>query len=313
MFNDNDNKKTIKIQEGNYKPVVVKAVKQGKKFCEVRALAKPTRQGVKRISKTEYIVLKTNEIKKFKSNTLKQNENLKKTFNKLRGLIRANFDETSKNQLFVTLTYAENMTDEKRLYTDFKDFMKRLKYAYKGYKFEYISVAEPQGRGAWHLHVMLKATNTNYLYIDNKDMARIWGHGMTKTEHLKSDDVGSYYVAYFTDILSESADPKSKKHIKGSRLALYPKGFNFYRCSRGIKKPTEVVTTIDEVKKEYGQPIYEKSYEIIQEIKDGEYEDEKVVNKIYKATFKKKCPQNAPKSPEMGLNARSDTKTHKKQ
>ena len=53
------------------------------------------------------------------------------------------------NELFVTLTYAKNMTDTKRLYTDMNKFIKRLKYKYKeSSDIDYLAVVEPQGRGA---------------------------------------------------------------------------------------------------------------------------------------------------------------------
>lgn len=279
-----NNKKQIEIQEGSYKPFAVKAVRQGKKFCEVVSVQKPVKQGVKKISKDHYVVLNTGEIKEYTHTDTKQRDSLKKTFNKLRGLIRTNFDEYSKNQLFITLTYAENMKDKVKLYTDFDKFYKRLKYAYKDYKFEYIAVAEPQGRGAWHLHVMLKAVNVDSLYIDNRDISKLWGHGMTDTERLKSDDVGSYYVAYFTDMLFVDEDnPNNKAYVKGTRLSFYPKGFNFYRCSRGIKRPVEEMVELEEIEKEYGKPVYEKSLVVVED--DGKME--RTINEIYRATFKK--------------------------
>lgn len=291
-MNDNniekDKKQRAKLElDSNFKFTGKEPLKvslQGDKFAEATFIARTPKPTVRRIDKDRYLVIKTGEIKEYSnSNIYKQNEALRRTFTRLMGLIRNNFTSESQNQLFITLTYEENMTDKVRLYNDFKIFMKTLRRKYKDHKLEYIAVAEPQGRGAWHFHVMLK-TDKPVLYIDNKEMERLWSHGMTDTERLKSDDVGTYYVAYFTDIIESDNKPikrneMSKKRQKGERLKYYPKGFNFYRASRGIKKPQEIEMTYDEVVKRYGKPKYLKAFNL----KEGE----KVINVIAKASFKK--------------------------
>ena len=79
-------------------------------------------------------------------------------------------------------------------------------------------------------------------------MARLYGHGFTKTKSLKGiDNPGLYLTAYLGDIeLTEAvqagikrgrleeepvAGGTSKAVIKGARLRLYPPGFNLYRTS----------------------------------------------------------------------------------
>jgi hypothetical protein len=287
MFNNNNSKRHTKVQEGIFVPVKVKAIYQGEKFCEVLGMERKVKQSIKRLNKEQYEVLSTGDIREYKKNPLKQKDSLVKTFNKLRGLIRCNFDEKSENQLFITLTYAENMQDEKKLYTDYEQFYKRLKRKHKECDFEYITVAEPQGRGAWHLHLMLKATNKEVLYIDNKELTELWRKGMTDVERLKSDDVGTYYVAYFTDVIGQ-APTDSKKSKKGSRLSYYPKDFKFYRCSRGIKRPVvEKDVRLDKIEDEYGEPKYSKSVDVVKIENNGIERKEKVINRLYKATFKK--------------------------
>lgn len=241
-------------------------------------VANKTTSHIKKMSATEYLIIGTGEVKTFEKKEGKQQENLKKTFKNLMSLINTNF-EGGENQLFVTLTYRENMQDSKRLMKDFETFFKRLGRAYKEYDLGYISVAEPQGRGAWHLHIMLKEMQGKKLYIDNKDMARIWGHGFTDTERLKGDNVGAYYVTYFTDILEgEGNDKKKKKH---ERLKLYPNGMRFYRASTNMKRPISEYMSIGEIVKEYGQPTYSKSYEVIGE--NGEK-----INDVTRLQFNKK-------------------------
>lgn len=284
----------------------VKVTQQGNNYAELLYMKNEPEQGVKKISKTQYQVLKTGEIKEYEQRDGKYEESLAKTFKRLRALIRTNFTSGGDNQLFITLTYGENMIDTKRLMTDFDSFKKRLKRAYKKHKFDYIAVVEPQDRGAWHMHVLLK-TDQPVLYIDNKELEKIWGHGWTEAVRLRSDDCGSYYVAYFTDVLADEEQPheederteesekreedkekkenKSKRRLKGERLKLYPKGFKFYRTSRGIKEPIIEKCTYQEALDKHGKPCYENTFEIVAEnTKTGA---SKVVNQIYKATFKK--------------------------
>jgi hypothetical protein len=91
-------------------------------------------------------------------------------------------------------------------------------------------------------------------FIPNADLRNIWGHGFVNVRALRGDvdDVGRYLTAYLTDIAIDSDDTsnpppssddaKNKKFVKGGRLALYPTGFRFFRCSKGVKRPTTTWT-----------------------------------------------------------------------
>jgi hypothetical protein len=152
------------------------------------------------------------------------------------------------------------MTDTERLYKDFRDFNKRLKYLLSkdGHSYEYIACVEPQGRGAWHMHlVMIFAGQAPF--VSNDVMFKVWGHGFTSTKKLDDvDNVGAYLTAYLGDmdldeyqllstqekndlkvygIKEVEIDGVSKSIIKGGRLHMYPPKFNLYRASRGVKKP----------------------------------------------------------------------------
>jgi hypothetical protein len=131
-------------------------------------------------------------------------------------------------------------------------------------KCEYIAAAEPQGRGAWHLHILYLFPR-KAPYIENSTLSMLWGHGFVSISSLKNiDNVGVYLSAYLSDmdvikalntvnfenknIKIITADGKSdnrrkKAIIKGARLRLYPTGFRIYRLSRGIKKPEAYETT----------------------------------------------------------------------
>lgn len=205
-----------------------------------------------KISSNEYLDKLTGEIKEYqKTDNRSQSRNeLRRTFKRLRDIVNCNVSDP-KNCRWVTLTYAENMTDSVKLYRDCEKLIKKLRYRYG--KFEYIQVAEPQGRGAWHIH-MVMIFDKKAPYIDNKDMASIWGHGFTKTQKMdNNDNLGAYLSAYLGDVELDSVkddvramsecvgleikEVDGKKYIKGGRLHMYPTGFNIYRCSRGIKRP----------------------------------------------------------------------------
>lgn len=190
----------------------------------------------RKIKGGKMVDLRTGEIIECKASDSREDNiiSLKKTISRLRDLINCNFFGAD-NELFITLTYRENMTDVKRLYKDFDRFYKKLKYRFKDIEFCYISVIEPQERGAWHVHLLLKALNKDVLFIDNDSVvSKLWGQGFTKTKRLKGvDNVGAYLSSYLTDVLNE----KGKK--KGARLYLYPAGVNIYRCSRNCKRPVE--------------------------------------------------------------------------
>ncbi|WP_426787209.1 rolling circle replication-associated protein [Staphylococcus capitis] len=189
-------------------------------------------------SDTEYITL-DGEIKEYKKSVNKSDNlgSVKKTMKRLRRLIANNF-EGGQNQLWLTLTYKINMRDVARLSSDLRQFLKKLRRKYGA--LEYIAVMEPQKRGAWHYHILLKTDDGRPLYIHNDVIYKLWKHGFTKTKRLsESDNVAAYVMAYLTDMdVNEDDDTKkSKKIIKGMRLNFYPSNMQIYRCSRGIKAP----------------------------------------------------------------------------
>lgn len=267
-------------------------VTQMNHIIEVQHMEKMNRKNnIKKLDKDRYVEISTGEIKEFEhSVTRKDNENsLRQTFKKLRYLINNNFTGTS-NELHITLTYKENMTDTKRLYKDFQNFIDRLRYAYKkDTTIDYLTVVEPQGRGAWHCHVLMRFNDLDKVYIKNKDLRAMWGQGWVTIKSLKDvDNIGAYLSAYLTDIefdiekfqsgeydwrtavgegrevATKVVDGKEKKFIKGGRLHMYPPGMNLYRNSKGIVPPDREEMRFGDIKKIVGAatPHYSKSYHI---------------------------------------------------
>lgn len=204
---------------------------------------------------------------------------------RLRDYINTNVVDVSKCK-WITLTYKDNMTDTKKLKIDFNNFFKRFKYRYKEYNIEYIVAAEPQGRGAWHLHCIFIFDKKAPFIDNNSVLEKMWPYGFTSTMNLKSiDNVGAYLTAYLGDMelteenvlllkengvniskinLKDVYEIEGKKlktpksFIKGGRLYMYPPKFNLYRISKGIKKPIKEVMTYKKAQEKIGDlsPTY---------------------------------------------------------
>lgn len=240
---------------------------------------------IQRLDKERYLNHETGEIRLYRQseNRGQSLESIRRTFKAIRHIINNNFVGGS-NELFNTLTYAENMTDTKRLYNDFEVYIKKIRRKYGD--LDYMSIVEPQGRGAWHCHVLLRFNDHEKIFIKNEILADMWGHGFTKTSSLSGvDNIGAYLTAYLSDvdITGKSADEVigimdsalgetkvvekevgkvKKKFIKGGRLHMYPSGMNLYRCSRGIIKPETVKQKYSEVKEKVGsaEPNFSKTF-----------------------------------------------------
>ena len=151
----------------------VVAYRYGTNLETVTATGNP--MPVKKLNADEYMDSNGN-IKKFKKSETRADglDSVGKTLKRLRRLISSNF-KGGASELWVTLTYAENVTDTSVVYKDFKNFMKKLRRKYaKTRSLEYINVLEPQRRGAWHMHLLIKTDNGSYLRVENDDMRRLW-------------------------------------------------------------------------------------------------------------------------------------------
>ena len=256
-----------------------------------------------------YLNTLTGEVGQYQhiTNRAESYSSLRKTMSKIRTLINCNVTNP-RNSHWVTLTYATNMTDTKRLYKDFDRFWKRFRYfcAKQGYPDpKYISVVEPQGRGAWHIHLLVLWSRPAP-FIPNNKLAEIWGNGFVSIKCVPyCDNLGAYLTAYLTNMPEEEVrslpselkteayvsasltggvepkkDVRGKKIIKGARLALYPPGFNIYRHSRGIKMPVVIWTTNEDAQSLVSGTVetYHRDFEIVNE-------NGVVLNRIRKASY----------------------------
>lgn len=153
---------------------------------------------------------------KCSSDNKKRSDNINKSKVKLRRLINSN---VTGNDLFVTLTYANNMTDINKAKYDFKIFIKAMKR--KGYSLKYVYVVEFQKRGAVHFHVIF----FNMKYISNEFLSSVWKHGFVRINRIDDvDNVGAYVVKYM------------QKDLMDDRLI----NKDLYGRSRGLNEPIEI-------------------------------------------------------------------------
>ena len=263
----------------------VQASKAGN-YLELRYLKhRNTFPTTQKLDADHFVVLATGEIKEYSHEAkarIDNLKNLKRSFNELRYRVHENFSG-ARSELWVTLTYKENMKDSKRLSDDFRAFIKRLNEFVFGRKskmgLDYIMVPEPQGRGAWHAHILMKRKDGQNFFIENGELAKIWGHGFVTVRRIsESTNVANYLVSYLGDLpLNEAqnlqipfddeavkevqVEGQSKKFVKGARLFLYPKGMQYFRTSAGILKPEKYMTTKKETLRE-PQYAYEHEFKI---------------------------------------------------
>lgn len=249
---------------------------------------------VRNLSKDTYLDIRTGEVKqKKKSGSRYQSpKSVRKSINRLMDLIRCNATDPAKCK-WLTVTYADVMTDGKQAFLDVKLFLRKLKrYLSKqidltaGQKsFQYITIAEPQGEShgnSWHLHILLIFDDTAP-FIENDTIAELWSHGITSTHKVfDGDGLALYFKVYLSDIEYEDdnadeeentdkpatvekiVDGVTKQFIKGERLKYYPAGMNLYSSSRGMKKPVVEELTNKEAMARVGDAklVYRETYSI---------------------------------------------------
>lgn len=245
----------------------------------------PSGSPCKKFNKDYYVDTRTGEAFLYKHYESRGDglESIRQTLCKIRALVNSNCYAADRVR-WVTLTYRqqnhEPMTDTKRLYTDYFKFWKRFLYWCSSNsigKPEYISVQEPQGSGAWHVHAFF-IWDSKAPFIPNRVLSDLWRQGFVTIKALHDcDNIGAYFSAYLADMplddvsqlsrtdreraLSvtgevnekefedESGKTQIKKFVKGARLCMYPPGMNIVRYSKGVKKPVIEYMTKKEAEK----------------------------------------------------------------
>jgi len=147
-------------------------------------------------------------------------------------LIRKINNNFTSDSSFLTLTYAENMQDNKRGKSDFEEFNRSLRRAARrgsvkmDPNYKYAAVIEYQQRGAIHFHMLINSS-----WLDIKGLKRYWKHGLIRNESVKLrnknndkgvDNVGAYVTKYITKF------ERQEKYL------------NLYSCSKNLSDPKKM-------------------------------------------------------------------------
>src|SRR3989338_2220149 len=174
---------------------------------------------------------------------LKRQQKTQFSINRTRTEIRRLVNSNPQLTKFLTLTFAENITDLKDANYVFNQFVKRISYRYSD--FEYLAVPEFQQRGAVHYHLLC-----NLPFIEQEAIAQMWGQGFIKINRLNNvTNVGAYVCKYLSkDMFDERTFGKKK----------------FFR-SQTLKAPVEILGWLATLfEKKYlttSTPVYERTFQ----------------------------------------------------
>jgi len=93
---------------------------------------------------------------------------------------------------FLTLTFAENVTDIKVANYEFKKFRQKLQRSLGISALKYLGVVEFQKRGAIHYHLMIDMP-----YIDQDRIQALWGQGRVWIERIRDKNKTGMYLAKY--------------------------------------------------------------------------------------------------------------------
>lgn len=133
------------------------------------------------------------------------------------------------NPVFLTLTFAENVTNIKEANYEFTKFIQRLNnhiMGKKGSYLKYVNAIEFQKRGAVHYHCVI----FNMPFIKKGIIEDIWGHGFIFINKIKESNVIGLYISKY---ITKAFDDKRLYEEK------------CYFISRGLKQPLVVCNIRD--------------------------------------------------------------------
>ena len=139
--------------------------------------------------KDEILTKEPKQLDLFEQEKLRK-QRMKFSVNRTRTEIRRLVNSNPQLNKFLTLTFAENITDLKTANYIFNKFILRMNYKYNN--FEYLAVPEFQKRGAVHYHLLC-----NLPFIEIAELQELWGQGFVKINKIDDvNNVGAYVSKY---------------------------------------------------------------------------------------------------------------------
>jgi len=146
----------------------------------------------------------------------RQEEVSRRAKKNFRRLIEANAGLHKATDKFLTLTFAENITDRTFAIKEFSKFIYKVRRKYGD--FGYIAVTEYQERGAVHFHAVL----FNFPFVPKEELPRLqkmWGFGFIDLKTIKDTfKLSNYLSKYFTKTFEEMKHPKEKRFFRSKNL-----------------------------------------------------------------------------------------------
>lgn len=229
---------------------------------------------------------------KYKDNLTIREDNQRRTINKLKSIIQANFDEWTH---FITLTHHHNELDIKRAKETIKEWTKKVRKLMPN--FVYVYVMEFQERGSIHFHILCRCADEKGL-LSKKDFVKVretWKKGSINIRGIKYQYVPKKHVNEAMRDLVELGQDEQMRTIwsLGNYLTSYLQkgvdnmllfGSQMYGNSKGLK-PTIRITDqkkIAQILKSVGTDgLKENLYEI--EIPET---NNKLIKKYYNKLIK---------------------------
>lgn len=178
---------------------------------------------IKKISKYEYIDTRTGERKYYDLDKPVNIKDVKRKVRKYEEIVMYNF-QGGKNELFITLTCRDKITDLKVIKDRYKEFLKNIQTDYKG--LECIALFETTSNSYWHIHLFLKYVDASkVLTIPHQDLLeKYWGYG-------------AVHIIKNSNTFRNLGHSKDSRQEKLERLTNFPKGCRLYNKTKGIKTP----------------------------------------------------------------------------
>lgn len=179
-------------------------------------------------------------------------DNIERARRKIKRLINSNVFVFGYHPIFVTYTFAENVTSIRKANQAFKDHHDGLRRRIVGRSLRYLAVPELQKRGAVHYYVVY----FDLPFISGiKDIfAEHWGHGFVQVKAIKHvRNVGAYVSKYFSKRWHERRAKNEKCYY--SSLGLYqPETYHADEALDLLSKCGTIKTEHDEqfISEKYG-------------------------------------------------------------
>ena len=178
---------------------------------------------IKRIDKYTYLDKRDNKVKDYDLDKPVSIKDIKRKVKKYEELVIYNFTG-GKNELFITLTCRDKITDLKVIKNRYKEFLENIQKDYNN--LECIALFETTSNSYWHIHLFLKYVDTSkVLTIPHQDLLnKYWCYGYV-------------HIIRNFNTFKNLGHSKDSRQEKLERLTNFPKGCRMYSKTKGIKTP----------------------------------------------------------------------------